>query len=52
MELQSLVNSIVLDKDDNNNKNEVMLVNLNFLILEDKVFLFDIVQVDLLDVDI
>lgn len=52
MELQSLVNSIVLDKDDNNNKNEVMLVNLNFLILEDKVFLFDIVQVDLLYVDI
>lgn len=52
MELQSLVNSIVFDKDDNNNKNEVMLVNLNFLILEDKVFLFDIVQVDLLYVDI
>lgn len=51
MELQSLANSIVLDKDDNNNKNESMLANLNSLTLEDKVPLPDIVQVDLLHAD-
>ena len=51
MELQSLANSAVLDKDDNNNKNETMLANLNSLTLEDKVPLPDIVQVDLLHAD-
>ena len=51
MELQSLANSTVLDKDDNNNKNEAMLANLNSLTLEDKVPLPDIVQVDLLRAD-
>ena len=51
MELQSLANSAVLEKDDNNNKNETVLANLNSLTLEDKVPLPDIVQVDLLDGD-
>lgn len=51
MELQSLANSTVFDKDDNNNKNEAMLANLNSLTLEDKVPLPDIVQVDLLHAD-
>lgn len=51
MELQSLANSTVFDKDDNNNKNEAMLANFNSLTLEDKVPLPDIVQVDLLHAD-
>ena len=51
MELQNLANSAVLDKDDNNNKNEAMLANLNSLTLEDKGPLPDIVQVNLLHAD-
>ena len=51
MELESLANSTVLDKDDNNNKNEVQLPNLNSLTLEDNVPLPDIVQADSLSAD-
>ena len=50
MELQSLANSAVLDKDDNNNKNEALSANLNTLTLED-VPLPDKVQADSLSAD-
>jgi len=51
MELECLANSVVFDKDDNNNKNEVQLPNLNSLTLEDNVPLPDIVQADSLSAD-
>lgn len=50
MELKSLANSAVLDKDDNNNKNEALSANLNTLTLED-VPLPDEVQADSLSAD-
>ena len=51
MELQSLANNAVLDKDDNNNKNETLSTNLNSLTLVDNVPLPDIVQNDSLSAD-
>lgn len=51
MELESLANSAVSEKDDNNNKNEALLPNLNSLTLEDNVPLPDIVQADSLSAD-
>lgn len=51
MEIQSLANSAVLDKDDNNNKNETLSADLDSLALEHNVPLPDIVQNDSLSAD-
>ena len=51
VELQSLANSAVLEKDDNNNKNETLSANLNALTLEDNIPLRDIVKADSINAD-